>query len=332
MVSNSRVMVKVASLERQMEAKRQIIYEAVIALGGIPVGLPFPALPANYLLKLNQQCLADADYLFLLVGSEYGAITEKGISYLHQTYASAKAMRKPVVAFVYKGSDIASNDPLDARRLQGFRASLSTETVYYWSNEEELRDAVERGFEHITEQHPASGWSKSDLDIRMPDSYHQETDLIAKLKQQVGHLKSRLEQHLHGSSQASLDFTKDPRPWVFHYSCNAFREGRLRQMNGEHSIAIDEVYLWLSGPLLSPLTESRVVSIISGRLHAHIMKQVKSQWHGSHAISDIKIAHDSVDILKKRLKAMQAIDLDPHGRWYLTPAGEQWALQPENIR
>ena len=118
-------MIMVASLEREMHAARKTVFEAIFGMSGIPVGLAYPLTPANYLLKLNQQCITDADYLLLIIGEEYGALSDKGVGYLHATYASALAQRKPIVSLIYQGRQKLSHlDEFDQKRLAGFIQQL----------------------------------------------------------------------------------------------------------------------------------------------------------------------------------------------------------------
>lgn len=74
---NTRMMVMLASLERLMTEERKAVHEAIIGQQAIPVGLAYPAIPANYIHKLNLQCIGDADYVLLVVGQEYGPVTDR---------------------------------------------------------------------------------------------------------------------------------------------------------------------------------------------------------------------------------------------------------------
>lgn len=331
-MQNNRMMVMVASLERHLETERKIIYEAIVGQSGIPVGLSFPSMPANYLLKLNNQCLNDADYLFILIGKEYGPITEKGTSNLHQIYATAQAMRKPTVSFVYNGNRTLEVDMFDQKRREGFINSLKTGSVFYWSSADELRDAVERGLELAQEKHPSVGWIKQDQAISSPDSKRVDHDIIGKLKSQIDQLKRRIEKVAHISSDPTLDFDAEPGPWTAKYSCNAFREGRLKQFSGELNYDIRDVFDWLSAALLSPITEARIQTLVAGKLQADVLVEAKKQWKGSHAVSDVRVGQDSIDKLKKRLRLMGAIDFDDNGRWRLTRAAETFALMQQDRR
>lgn len=324
-MSDTKSMVMVASLERHLEEERKVIYEALVGMSAIPVGLAYPPMPANYIQKLNQQCIADADYVFILLGSEYGALTEKGVGYIHQTYANAQALRKPVVSLIYNGADRKIQDHFDQKRLEGLVTLLKTGLVYNWKSKDELRDVTERSFEKVTETYPSIGWVKSDLQPLVPEVQVGNSDIIQKLKQQVNTLKKRLDRTRPATPIKEISLSKQS-PWHVKFSCNAFREGRLKQFNGHHDVEMSQVFDWLAAALLSPVTESRVRSVLAGRMHDQVLMHVKNEWSGSHAVSDVKVDHIAFDELKRRLRALEAIDFDEHGRWMLTPSGEALAL------
>ncbi|MDX1343498.1 MAG: DUF4062 domain-containing protein [Reinekea sp.] len=329
-MTDSRMMVMVASLERHLQAERKILDEAIMGQRGIPVGLAYPPIPANYIFKLNQQSISDADYVFLLIGSEYGALTDKGVGYIHATYAAAQAARKPVVSLIYSGDKVHNVDSFDRKRLEGLIQQLKDGNVYYWSDEDSLRDSAERALESITEAFPSVGWIKADLQPLVPETNHDDQNLIQKLKNQVSQLSHKLQRAHVPSQPVDVSFAKDSRPWLLSYQCNAFREGRLKQIEGQVHLPLEDVFEWLSPTLLAPVTEAKVRAILSSRIHDLVLSNAQREWKGSHAVSDIRIHQNSIDDLKLRLRALLLIAFDHHGRWHLTEAGEQLALQRES--
>ena len=143
----------------------------------------------------------------------------------------------------------------------------------------------------------------------------------------VQQLKNKVQSDPKDSASDDIDFSKDQHDWKVRYHCNAFREGKLKQLEGELSFPLREVFDWLSPTMMSPVTESRLRVVISGRIQSAVLANARTYWAGSHAVSDIKIQQASFDDLKLRLKALSVIAFDQQGRWYLTPAGEQAALQ-----
>lgn len=160
-MSDSKPLIMVASLDRHLHKERSAVFEALMAQGCIPIGLPFPAVAANYLWKLNQIAINDADYIFLLIGREYGPLTEQGVGYLHQTYAAARALHKTVVSFIYTGDEKPILSDIDQTRLGELVAQSRAGLYYEWFNEETLRDNVEQAVEHLIEAYPQPGWCRA---------------------------------------------------------------------------------------------------------------------------------------------------------------------------
>ena len=306
-----------------MEESRQVLFEAVLGQGGIPVGLPYPSIPTNYIHKLNSQCLADADYILLLLGNEYGALTEKGVSQVHAAYAAAQGLRKPVVSLIYNGPVNARQDDLDGKRLAGFISQLEGSQAYHWHDDDSLRDSAERALEMIFETHPSVGWIKNDLSKQ---SRQQDNKLVAQLKEQVAQLKRRLKSAPE-SVKSAVSLDSDRRSWAVHFHCNAFREGRLKQVDGYLPLLLKDAFGYLAPSLLSPISEIRLQTSLASKIHPKVLGQVQSDWQGCHAVSDVRIGQDSTDELKLRLRALSLIDFDAQGRWVLTPTGEALALR-----
>ena len=328
-MTDSRMMVMVGSLERHLQEEHKILLEAIVGQRGLPVGLAYPAIPANYIYKLNLQCLTDADYVFLLIGSEYGALTDKGVGYIHSTYAAAQAARKPIVSLIFNGEVKHPVDTFDRKRLEGFVNQLKNGIVYYWSDADSLRDSAERALEQITETYPSVGWVKSDLQPLVPVSNSEDQNLIHKLKTQVTLLTQKLQLFHTDHKVSEASFENDNQPWKMSYQCNAFREGRLKQIEGHLVFDLPGIFAWISPTLLAPVTESKLRAVLSSRIHDFVLEKAQKEWPGSHAVSDIRISQNSIDDLKMRLRGLSLIAFDTHGRWHLTPAGEQLALQKQ---
>ncbi|MEJ2042501.1 MAG: DUF4062 domain-containing protein [Reinekea sp.] len=312
----------VVSLERHMEEERKILFEAVVGQHGIPVGLPIPAIPANYIYKLNSRCVAEADYVLLLVGTEYGALSDQGVSSLHSLYARAKALRKPIISLVYNGPAPKKQDEFDKKRLDGLVKQLTVGFCYYWKDSDSLRDATERALEHAFETQPAAGWvrAKEKTVIEFSDQ-----NVVRQLKEQISQLTHKLRSSHSENVESKLE--ADKRPWQMFFQCNAFREGRLKQVEGQLDLTLKNTFDFLAPTLLAPVIETRIQVTLANKLHRQILNNVQSNWDGCHAVSDIKVHQNSIDELKLRFRALNLIDFDGQGRWQLTREGESMALK-----
>jgi len=325
-MQESRMMVMVAALERDQETERKIVQEAILGQGALPVGLPYPAIPTNYIHKLNLHVMADADYVLLLIGTEYGPLTERGVGYIHTLYAAAQATRKPVLSLIYSGERSAAVDRFEQKRLDGLVSALKSGLIYYWHDADSLRDGIELGLENMFETYPSLGWIKADTQPLFQAINPQDEKLIQQLRQQIGQLEHKLKVVKNKETPLALSFSDDHSPWQVGYQCNAFREGRLKPFDGVLTLDLSEVFQWASATLLSPTTETRLRALVASRLHDRVLHSAKKAWSGSHAVSDIRIDQPSFDEFKTRLRALGLISFDHHGRWQLTANGEVIAL------
>lgn len=287
----------------------------------IPTGLPFPAVSANYLWKLNQLALNDANYVFLLIGNEYGPLTDQGVGFLHQTYATVRAQHKIPVSLIYTGVEIPSPSKIDKTRLNQLVGLLKTGIYYEWENEETLRDAAERAIEHVLEEHPAPGWRRADE----ADSSAAE---LTSLRAETARLRQELSAGRASRAAADLSqLTNTKSVWHSQFTCKAFREGQLKVVTGSVSVSWKTVFTWLAAPLLSPVTEARVIALLGDYLQPLALVDIKRRWHGSHAVADVKLERSALDALKLKLHSMSLIQFDELGRWSLTETGESVALK-----
>ncbi|GGX59962.1 DUF4062 domain-containing protein [Saccharospirillum salsuginis] len=318
-MSDTKPLIMVASLDRHLQKERSALFEALMAQGCIPTGLPFPAVAANYLWKLNQIAINDADYVFLLIGREYGPLSEKGVGYLHQTYAAARAAHKTVVSFIYTGDEKPVLSEIDQTRLTELIAQAKTGINYEWDSEETLRDKAELAVEYVLETYPQPGW------CRALDEPHENRELEA-LREQVAQLKREMEKD-RADTIADLSLLHDPKSvWKTRFNCKAFREGQLKVLSGELSVPWKTVFGWLAAPLLTPIPENKVFTLLSEYMQPLALQDIKRRWRGSHAVADVKPDRASFDQLKLQLRGTELIRFDDQGRWRLTEAGESVAM------
>lgn len=320
-MSETRKLIMVASLERHLAKERKVLFEAIMAQQCIPTGLPFPAVSANYLWKLNQLAINDADYVFLLLGNEYGPLSEQGVGYLHQTYATVRAQRKTPVTLIYTGRERTSPSEIDKTRLNQLTGLLKTGLYYQWDSEETLRDAAERAIERVLEEHPSPGWVQA-------TATSDASSELAALRAEIERLKQA--QPAGRSPRAAADFSTLIGPgavWQSQFRCKAFREGQLKVLTGRVPVPWKTVFTWLAAPLLTPVTEARVNALLGEYLQPLALADIKRRWHGSHAVADVKLERSALDEVKLQLHSLSLIEFDELGRWRLTDTGESVALK-----
>jgi len=146
----------VSSVIRGFETFRQAAKEAVELLGHSPVmSEEFGARPYS----AETTCLAEveqAEVYLLVLGKEYGFLTEEGISVTESEFRVARELRKPILAFVQNGEmeTRQANFKAEVEHYHGglFRASFASEG--------ELKDAIIRGLKRLEVKDSAIGESE----------------------------------------------------------------------------------------------------------------------------------------------------------------------------
>lgn len=327
MMNDHKTIVMLASLEREMLSSRRVVQEAIHTLQCLQIGLAYPAIPANYIHKLNLQCITDCDYVLLLIGHEYGPLDDKGVGYLHAIYAAALAARKPFLALIKR--DVVPSlgtGTYDQSRLRGFLNSLNDERCIEWSDHDELRDMTEQGLERLFEQFPSVGWQRGDIKKTVNFQADQSTsDKVLALEEELAHLRDSL-----GFDHDDRVFDQEgfsQKIWSVNYQCNAFRDGSLKQLKHETRLALTDVFLGVGPTLLTLTPPSKLHSVLTREITSVALEQSQAQLSGCHAVSDIRINEQSMDDLKVMLRALNLIRFDQRGSWLLTTLGERVLLK-----
>lgn len=311
----------VASLERHLEKERKIVFETILGQKCFPIGLAYPHDADNETLKINIQCVKDADFVVLLIGTEYGPLSDQGVGFIHSTYSAAKTARKPVVCLIYDGEYATDSDTFDRKRLEGLIDLLKNCSVYHWHDRESLRKSVERALRHIRKNYTTVGWVKGDKGAHEQG----EQEILKELKSQAVQSQESTPKKEKNGSAGQDPMAGAGELWTLHYECNAYREGRLKQHRGTILFPPAETFSWFVSSLQSPVTETKLRSIIADKLHDSVLADAQFNWDGCHAVSDIKLTSESFFELKSNLLELDLIAIDSKGKWKITQTGEQAA-------
>ena len=92
----------------------------------------------------HSSCNSESDYYLLIIAGRYGStVPGESISYTHREYEYAKALGKPILAFIRKTesllADRVEHEPNIRERLDRFREDVKAGIlVKYWSSADEL--------------------------------------------------------------------------------------------------------------------------------------------------------------------------------------------------
>jgi len=306
--------VMVISSQVELEAERRAVEESLVAQGAFVSGFSFPRQTDNYLLKLNQLCLAAVDYVVILTNRQYSPSSAAGVGYVHQLYAAAVAKKIPILSLIYKGMDKSIINEDDTRKLKEFVSLLKEGDYYEWHNLDGLRHATERGYEKLIENHKARGWHRNENVVSA------DTKVINSLKNQISLLQDALEKERSNQSTEASDvkITLD-------YQCKAFYGGTMKNITGTVSWLWNSVFLAVAPQLMEDTKESTIKIALQEQLleseKIHLEKKVPQ----AHAFVDLRISTSTFNAIKVNLRA-QSLVIVKQGKWKLTPLGEHRLL------
>lgn len=162
-----RYQVFVSSTFRDLLEERQAALEAILEMNHFPASMEiFPAADSTP-WELIESIIADSDYYILIVGGRYGSAGAEGISYTEMEFDLAVKLNKPILAFLHAEPDLipAGKSELEAsarKKLDQFRAKVSSRICKLWKNKDELKPAVMMALMHAIRTKPAIGWVRNE--------------------------------------------------------------------------------------------------------------------------------------------------------------------------
>ena len=317
-MSQSRLQIVVISAAHELESERRLVCETLVGLGAFVSGFSFPDASDTDRLKLNQKCLADADYAIVLTNLRYAPLTPGGAGFVHQMFAAIQAKNIPMLSLVYKGVHKSILNEDDANRQSDFVSLLKTGNYYEWHNAEGLRHATEKALEKLTANHPAGGWIRAGKNGAAGDE-SQSSDRQVKLLEQA--LKV---------ARANLAVEVDNTEVTIDYDCKVFYGGTMKNESGVVKLKWNEVFLALGPQLLNPTRESSVRTVLGDQILEREKANLKKRFHQAHAFVDLRIQTSLFNIIKVHLMAQGLVELR-HGQWQLTPLGEHNLMRQASL-
>lgn len=315
-MSNKRHLVMVVSNQQDLVEERIIVQEALAAMDCIATGFAFPGQTDPYLWKLSQKALQDADYCLFLQGNQYGALSQTGVGFAHQAFAHAKAINKPIYSLIYRGNDKKSLNPQDDMRLKQLHVELEKEASGYWSNEDELRDQVERGMEQLLEFFPSKGW------LPAGTGGNQENERVESLQRQIQLLKRSLDQtRMHGAAS----FDKQDVEVFVEYQCKAFKDGQVHKVSGSARYTIKDYFIALAPTFLKGANAKQLRAGLSDFLQVQEMDFVQTKIPKAHAIVEMNIDIHQFEYLLLKLRSLGLVQISKQ-QWGLSPLGDNFAM------
>jgi len=183
----------VSSTYDDLKEERSRVYEAILAMGHIPVGMECFGSRSKTSVLVIKGFLDQCDLQITIVGTRYGSLLHgRQISYTEMEYGYAKKIGIPPLGFLqrYKGAFVSSKDSArNIQRLQRFRKKVSDQQCAYWENPAELVTQVQRTLPVEIAECTRPGW------IRGDDLASLFSDNFQRLSSELSGVKSAIDRY-----------------------------------------------------------------------------------------------------------------------------------------
>ena len=318
-MSEKRYQVAICSSAQDLALERSVIAEALAANKCIATGFAFPNPTDPYLWKLAQRAIIDSDFIVILLGNQYGAMSKSGVGYVHQALAQAQVLKKPIFGLIYDGDQKLGLNAQDNLRLLQFQQQLSKYPHNFWQNSEQLRDLVESMVENVMENNQLVGWVHG-------DKAAPSDKRIAVLKKQMALLDIALKKEREEKLYARGDFIQQDQGFSMPYQCNAFRDGSLIKIDGLAKLTMRNCFDVLAPSLAIGCSLTKIKSSLCSHLQQTELADIQKKVKKAHVITQMQIDEAQ---LEKLLLALRSYGLvhSSDKQWKLTPFGDHLALK-----
>ncbi|WP_119393995.1 DUF4062 domain-containing protein [Salinibius halmophilus] len=281
----------------------------------VATGLSVPADADEQLWVLNSQQLRDADYVIVLMGGSYGAITETGVGHVHRLFSQAIALNKPVVSLIKMDSQEDATDPVDAMRAKNFLAQLQRQPHEYYADVQTYREAASRAVERMLSQAPARGWQP--VGATNASELSQE---VERQRLEIDKLRRDLQAMTAKSFEAWLDEDVMSSTQVLNFSVKKYQDGNVSTIRETVTVTGEQLLTTLAPAMATPATDAHIYVGFCERLLERLLNQLKVRFPDAHAFLQLKVVSEDFDKVRAwgyTLNLMENSD----GRWRLTAHG-----------
>ena len=182
----------VSSTYEDLKPERDQVIKAILEMGHIPVGMEMFSAADDQQWDIIKKQIDESDYYVVLVAHRYGSM-EGEKSYTEKEYDYAISKKLPVLGFVLDSSVERPNEWIEnnrdiRKRLDTFRAKVSSKMVSFWKSPEDLYGKAGIALMKSFASNPREGW------VRASEANTSEmTAEITRLSRENGQLRARIE-------------------------------------------------------------------------------------------------------------------------------------------
>jgi len=223
----------------------------------------------DWALVRRQIEMADA-FLFVL-GSEYGQISQTGISYQHRELVHARSLQKPVVALI-KNTHDGSRQSEDARRLADFHAILMKEVPFrVWHLRDELSVHVNSTLQ---------GWQRTNAGTWVREDKAPEISIPVAFKAAPKIAVSTPRKSFQSPGKETINLL---------LQANVYRNGNLSLQRQTLEVREDQLWQGILPLLRLGISEERLRAQVENSLTPKMSVLLLGQHEGAHAVDDVRV-------------------------------------------
>ena len=155
----------VSSTYNDLKEERGRVFEAILAMEHIPVGMEYFGSRNRSSVEIIQNFLDQCDFQVTIIGTKYGSlISGSQISFTEMEYDYANEKRIPQLTFLQKSKDgyVSSKEAQKSiDRLKKFRAKAERLQCAFWQSASELERAVYQSLPKEIEDAKRPGWIRA---------------------------------------------------------------------------------------------------------------------------------------------------------------------------
>jgi hypothetical protein len=179
----------VSSTYEDLREERAAVQKALLQLHCMPISMELFGSADEETWEFIKRRIEDSDYYVVIMADKYGSTAEDGVSYTEKEYDYAKAINKPVLAFVHGDRNSIrrekTEDDVEKRsRLEAFIQKVRRSPVSFFTSPHDLATQVIVSFVSLRDSRPAVGFIRAD---RVPDLKRH-----AELLEENSHLRDEL--------------------------------------------------------------------------------------------------------------------------------------------
>lgn len=295
---DKRYQVFITTSGKEMQPERMVVSQTLIGMGFFSWGLE-QRTPLSTAFARRQ--IDDCDYVFLLLGSQYGEQSVSGVSYLQLEYIYAVTKQKPIIVFMHESPELRDESLQETRqelkdRFTEFRHQLQKEVeqVITFRTLRDLEIGIRSYMPQMLERYPVLGWVR-------PRSIQVLQDEIDQLKLQLAQAKTQ-------QNQANEDpFLSLPRVTMtdlfgLDYRMHAYQDGNFKELNPIREMTWAEILKILAVEFAEAAPEEYFSKVLNQFLNDTGLIDAQKYMPRAHAISRCQINVRTLHMIKQQMR------------------------------